>query len=138
MGNTESIDDGGYGNQISPGVSRQNTQINVLPVEEGMEMQGFEGTRPTSAGRTFAERAWKESEDGRSPSPTKMSNGTAFKSKVGNMKDKKINTKKVKEKLDQVMDYVSFFLFVRVDSTKLELLIFFTSEKRNILYFNLS
>ncbi|XP_062572358.1 uncharacterized protein LOC134234325 [Saccostrea cucullata] len=106
MGNAESVDDGGYGNQISPGVSRQSTQINVLPVEEGMEMRNFRDNRPMSPSvsrQTFADRAWND-RNGGDPPPADMANGATPKRKAHNPPG--INTKKVKEKLEKVMDYM--------------------------------
>jgi hypothetical protein len=99
MGNSQGVE-----NQITPHTSRQNTQINVLPAEEGWEMQDFQNPRTPSpsAGQTFAERAWNEESDGPSVS-SKIPNGTGAKKGP----EKKINTKKVKEKLEKVLDYVS-------------------------------
>lgn len=100
MGNAPSeIDDGGRGNRITPNVSRQNTQITVRPVEEGMEMDFVDDrSMSRSPSQVFAERAWKDSPDGRTPSPNPMSNGG-----VSNFKKKKTI-----DRLNQVMDYVSF------------------------------
>lgn len=101
MGNAPSeVDDGGRGNRITPNVSRQNTQITVRPVEEGMEMDFVDDRYMSrSPSQVFAERAWNDSPDGRTPSPNPVSNGGT---------STHIKKKKTIERLNQVMDYVSF------------------------------
>lgn len=101
MGNAPSeIDDGGKRNRITPNMSRQNTQITVRPVDEGMEMDFVdERSMSRSPSQVFAERAWRDTPDGRTPSPNPMSNGGNYKKK------------KTIDRLNQVMDYVSFIFF---------------------------
>lgn len=105
MGNAPSeIDDGGKRNRITPNMSRQNTQITVRPVDEGMEMDFVdERSMSHSPSQVFAERAWRDTPDGRTPSPNPMSNGGNYKKK------------KAIDRLNQVMDYVSFiFLCIKI------------------------
>lgn len=105
MGNAPSeIDDGGKRNRITPNMSRQNTQITVRPVDEGMEMDFVdERSMSRSPSQVFAERAWRDTPDGRTPSPNPMSNGVNYKKK------------KTIDRLNQVMDYVSIIiLFIKI------------------------
>lgn len=105
MGNAPSeIDDAGKRNRITPNMSRQNTQITVRPVDEGMEMDFVdERSMSRSPSQVFAERAWRDTPDGRTPSPNPMSNGGNYKKK------------KTIDRLNQVMDYVSFiFLCIKI------------------------
>lgn len=105
MGNAPSeIDDGGKRNRITPNMSRQNTQITVRPVDEGMEMDFVdERSMSRSPSQVFAERAWRDTPDGRTPSPNPMPNGGNYKKK------------KTIDRLNQVMDYVSFiFLCIKI------------------------
>lgn len=97
MGNAPSeIDDAGKRNRITPNMSRQNTQITVRPVDEGMEMDFVdERSMSHSPSQVFAERAWRDTPDGRTPSPNPMSNGGNYKKK------------KAIDRLNQVMDYMS-------------------------------
>lgn len=101
MGNAPSeIDDGGKRNRITPNMSRQNTQITVRPVDEGMEMDFVdERSMSRSPSQVFAERAWRDTPDSRTPSPNPMSNGVNYKKK------------KTIDRLNQVMDYVSIIIF---------------------------